>query len=113
MRKALFIALAVLAMAADCSKAKTPAPNPSKPATNAQVVVLCVETPFNIRREDHWCGAQKVDDCCVLRYVKNDPAWPVELPAVGEELANGRGFVKPPAGSTPVNIPPEGAIFQR
>lgn len=111
MRKALFIGLVVLAMAADCGK-EAPKPRPSKPVIEAQEVALCIDSAFKTREADEKC-AHAVDDCCYLRYVRNEEPWPRELPAIGEPLENGRGFIKPRPGSAPVNIPPQGAIFQR
>lgn len=114
MRKALcvlFIVLAVGSGAADCSK-KEPQPRPSKPVISAQEVVLCIDSAFKVREADEKC-AHPVDNCCYLRYVRNQQPWPAELPAINERLEDGRGFTTPLPGSTPATIPPEGAIFQR
>lgn len=102
-----------LTMASGCKGNKnSPQPRPSKPLINAQVVALCIDSAFKTREADEEC-AHPVDSCCYLRYVKNDPAWPAELPAINEKLEDGRGFNKAPEGSAPVNIPPQGAIFER
>lgn len=102
-----------LTMASGCKGVtQRPTPRPSKPVISAQVVALCMDSAFKTREADEKC-AHAVDDCCYLRYVINDPAWPAELPAINEKLEDGRGFNRPPEGSTPVNIPPQGAVFER
>lgn len=122
MRKALSALLAVLAvmsMAATCKKDERSGPGqwgstrPPKPMIVAQEVQICVDTAFNTREKDEACKDTSATGCCVVRFLRNDPAWERELPAVKEVVDPGRAFSKPLPGSTPVTIPPEGAVFQR
>lgn len=118
MRKALcvlFIALVVGSGAADCKGSK---PNPKKSLTpkqtiTAQEVRICIDSAFGTRQKDEACADVSATGCCVWRFVRNQAPWPPELPAVGEVLQPGRGFLEPLPNSEPVTIPPEGAFFQR
>ena len=118
MRKALcvlFIALVVGSGAADCKGSK---PNPKKslapkPTITAQEVKACVDSLDAKRRKDSDCDDTSPAGCCDWRYLRNQAPWPLELPAVGETVEKGRGFLDPLPGGNPVTIPPEGAFFQR
>lgn len=114
MRKVLILltATTVFLGAADCSGEKA-TPKPSKPLITAAVVKLCIEKPFDIRREGHYC-TKPIDDCCAWEYLIPVPdGREVELPAVGETLRLGQRYPQPPAGSTPVIPPEQGAMWRK
>lgn len=100
---------------AGCKQKEQPTPKPSKPLITADVVKLCIEKPFDIRREEHYC-TKPIDDCCAWEYLIPVPdGREVELPAVGETLRLGQRYPKPPAGSayTPVTVPEQGAMWRK
>lgn len=110
MRRTLALLFAVTMLAACAQKRQ---PTKPKPVITAQEVKLCIDTAFQTRDRDELCDNDSATSCCTWRYVRNQEPWPLELPAINQVLEKGRGFAQPLPGSTPVTIPPEGAIFQR
>lgn len=113
MRRTLAPLLVVTMIVVAACTPKQPEAKPSKPVFVAAVVKLCIENPFDIRRDEHFCGPERPDDCCSWEYLSFIPeSSQVELPAVGETLRLGQGHPQPPPGSTPLTVPTQGAIWR-
>lgn len=94
---------------AGCEKKKEH--TPPKPIITAQEVEICVDVALNTRNPDMDCADNSTAACCDWRYIRNNPAWPLELPAVGQIVDTGRAFLEPLPGSKPERIAPQGAVF--
>jgi hypothetical protein len=100
---ATILALGIAAQAGCDKKSKT------RPLVTTQAVQICLDDTTLIRQEDERCE----EGLNTFRwvYVFDDPAWPAELPAVGEYIQGGRFTPVQPLGVTIGRVPREGGTF--
>jgi hypothetical protein len=94
----------VTLLASACSKREK-----VRPLVNTQAVQICLDDVSLIRQEDQRC--REGLDTFKWVYVFDDPAWPAELPAVGEYIQGGRFTAIQPLGVTISTVPAEGGTF--
>ena len=99
--------LAAIAMliAAACTK-KDDKPLPQ---VTTSVVKICLDDTTLIRQEDARC--EEGLDTFGWRYVSDSPAWPPELPAVGQYIQGGRATPIEPKDVVIGLVPREGGTF--
>lgn len=104
MRKIAMIALVAILLAGCPVKED----KPPRPLVATSVVKICLDDTTLIRQEDARCSEEL--DIYRWVYISDSPAWPPELPAVGEYIQGGR-FTEVRPDAIISYVPREGGTF--
>lgn len=114
MRKALCVAAVAAMLLTGCiERGSKPNPKPKKThvVSYGYTVVMCAEQATLIRAKDKVC--EDLTSGFGWYYIHDGVVWPLELPAVGEQIQPARGDWVEPRTDKVESIPDEGAWFSR